>query len=89
MKGEVEDKDAFLAAMRKTDVKAPRGNIKFDAYQNSVQNYYIMKVEKKNGQYQNSVISTFPNVGQFGDMTPEAYLAQTPLANTKGTWEKP
>ena len=22
------------------------------------------------------------------DMTPEAYLAQTPLANTKGTWEK-
>jgi branched-chain amino acid transport system substrate-binding protein len=89
IKGKVENKEDLLAAVRHTDIKAPRGNIKFDSYQNSVHNYYIMKVEKKDGQYQNTVIDTSKNVSQFGTLTPEAYLAQTPLANTKGTWEKP
>ena len=89
IKGKVENTDELMAAMRHTDIKAPRGEIKFDSYQNVVHNYYIMKVEKKDGQYQNTVIATYPNVSQFGDLKPDAYLAQTPLANAKGTWEKP
>lgn len=89
IKGKVEDKEALLAALRKTDVQAPRGNIKFDSYQNVVDNYYILKVDKKGGHYENAVIDTFPNTSQFGNLTPEVYLAQPPLAGTKGKWEKP
>ena len=89
VKGKVEDKEAFLAALRKTEIEAPRGHLKFDGYQNSVQNYYILKVEKKGKEYQNTVIDTVPNVSQFWKWTPEEYLKLPPLSGGKGKWEKP
>ncbi|HSX82332.1 MAG TPA: ABC transporter substrate-binding protein, partial [Candidatus Saccharimonadia bacterium] len=75
--GNVENNEAFLAALRKVEIPdAPRGPIKLDAYDNPIQNIYIRKVEKKNGELWNTVIHTFPAVSQFWKYTPEEFLKQ-------------
>src|SRR5499427_4984358 len=64
--GDIESADKFLAALRRVDLSdAPRGPIRFDDYGNPIQNVYVRKVERVNGRLQNTVIHTFPNVGQF------------------------
>ena len=37
---------------------------------------YIRKVERVNGELQNTVIATFPNVSQFWKYNPAEYLKQ-------------
>jgi branched-chain amino acid transport system substrate-binding protein len=75
--GDVEDREKFLAALRKVEVPdAPRGPVKLDAYGNPIQNIYIRKVEKKDGELWNTVIHTFPAVSQFGKYKPEEFLKQ-------------
>jgi branched-chain amino acid transport system substrate-binding protein len=77
--GKVEDRDALLAALRKVNIKdAPRGPISVDQWNNPVQTIYIRKVEKVGGKLQNTVIATFPAVGQFYKYNPEEYM-KTPL----------
>ena len=43
--GKVEDKDAFMAALRATNVDTARGPVKFDEFGNVVGNVYIRKVD--------------------------------------------
>jgi branched-chain amino acid transport system substrate-binding protein len=75
--GSVEDKDKFLAALRKVEISdAPRGPIKLDAYGNPIQTIYVRKVEKKDGELWNTVIQTFPAVSQFWKYKPEEFLKQ-------------
>ena len=75
--GNVEDRDAFLAALRKVELKdSPRGPFKLDQDNNPIQNAYIRKVEKVGGKLQNTVISTFPNVSQYWKYNREEYLKQ-------------
>ncbi|MBI2152089.1 MAG: ABC transporter substrate-binding protein [Candidatus Rokubacteria bacterium] len=75
--GNVEDNEKFLAALRKVEIPdSPRGPIKLDAYGNPVQNIYIRKVEKKDGELWNTVIHTFPAVSQFWKYKPEEFLKQ-------------
>lgn len=75
--GEVEDRERFLAALRKVEIPdAPRGPVKLDAHGNPVQNIYIRKVEKKGGELWNTVIHTYPNVSQFWKYKPEEFLKQ-------------
>jgi branched-chain amino acid transport system substrate-binding protein len=75
--GKVEDKEAFLAALKKVEMPdALRGPLKLDAYGNMIQNIYIRKVERKGGELQNTVIHTFPAVSQFWKWNPEEYLKQ-------------
>jgi branched-chain amino acid transport system substrate-binding protein len=75
--GNVEDKDKFLAALKKVEVAdAPRGAIKLDAYSNPIQNIYVRKVEKKDGELWNTVVQTFPTVSQFWKYKPEEFLKQ-------------
>jgi branched-chain amino acid transport system substrate-binding protein len=75
--GNVEDKDKFLAALRKVEVSdAPRGPVKLDAYGSPIQNIYVRKVEKKDGELWNTVIQTFPAVSQFWKYKPEEFLKQ-------------
>lgn len=79
IKGNVEDREAFLAALRKVELAdAPRGAITVDKYGNPIQNIYVRKVEKVGGKLQNTVIHTFPAVSQFWKSNPEEYL-KTPL----------
>jgi branched-chain amino acid transport system substrate-binding protein len=75
--GDVENKEKFLAAMRKVVITdAPRGPIKVDDFGNPIQNTYIRKVERVGGELRNSVIQTIPNVSQFWKYNPEEYLKQ-------------
>jgi branched-chain amino acid transport system substrate-binding protein len=74
--GKIEDKDAFMKALRATKVDdTARGPVRFDEYGNVVGNVYIRKVEKKGGKYINAVIKTYPDVSQFWTYEPKAFLA--------------
>jgi branched-chain amino acid transport system substrate-binding protein len=74
IKGNIEDKDAFMKAVRSLKVDTARGPVTFDRYGNVVGNVYIRKVERKQGRLVNSVIHTFPNVSQFWTYKPEEFL---------------
>ena len=55
VKGKIEDKAAFMAALRKVQVaNDPRGTISLDALGNPVMDVYIRKVERKDGKLVNS-----------------------------------
>jgi branched-chain amino acid transport system substrate-binding protein len=74
VKGKIEDKQAFMKALRATKVDTCRGPVTFDSYGNVVGNVYIRKVERKEGRLVNSVIHTYPNVSQFWTYKPEEFL---------------
>jgi branched-chain amino acid transport system substrate-binding protein len=75
--GNVDDKEKFLAALKKVELPdAPRGPIKLDSRSNPIQNIYVRKVEKREGQLWNTVIHTFPAVSQFWKYKPEEFLKQ-------------
>lgn len=81
--GKVEDRAAFLKAMRSVTVKAPRGPLKLDAYDNPVQNVYISKIEKIKHPVMGEVltnvpIKTYQNVSQFWTWPPEEFLKRGP-----------
>jgi branched-chain amino acid transport system substrate-binding protein len=73
--GKVEDRDAFLAALRKVDLKeTARGPLRVDDFGNPIQNIYIRKVERVGGKLQNTVIATYPAVSQFWKYRPDEYM---------------
>jgi branched-chain amino acid transport system substrate-binding protein len=75
--GKVEDKNAFIEALKTQQLNdLPRGPMKIDSYGNPVENVYIRKVEKVNGELQNTVIKTYHNVSQFWKYDPDSYLKQ-------------
>lgn len=74
VKGRIEDKEAFMKALRALNVNTCRGPVRFDSYGNVVGNVYIRKVERKEGRLVNSVIHTYPNVSQFWTYKPEEFL---------------
>jgi branched-chain amino acid transport system substrate-binding protein len=74
IKGNVEDKPAFMKAVRAIKVDTCRGPVRFDPYGNVIGNVYIRKVARKEGRLVNSVIHTYPNVSQFWTYKPEEFL---------------
>ncbi len=73
--GDAEDKEKFLAALRKVEVADDaRGPMKLDDLGNPTQNVYIRKVERVGGKLQNTVVHTYPNVSQFWTYSREEYL---------------
>ena len=80
LKGSADDKNKLLAAIQSVQLTdAPRGPMKLDSYGNPVENIYILKVDKVNGHYMNTVVATLTNVSQFGKMKPEEYMKQPPF----------
>ncbi len=65
VKGNIEDKPAFMKAVRSVKVDTARGPVAFDHLGNVVGSVYIRKVERKDGRLVNRVIHTYPNVSQF------------------------
>ena len=79
LRGRVEDRSAFVSAMRKIELPDdPRGPIRLDAWGNPVENVYIRRVDIASGQPQNTVIFTYPNVSQFWTFKAEDYLKRPP-----------
>src|SRR5262249_43795148 len=77
VKGHVEDRAAFLEALRTVKVTAiPRGPVQLDAYGSPIENVYIRKGGRVNGALQNTVIETFPAVSQFWTYDPVEFLKQ-------------
>ena len=61
------DGDTLIAAMKGMAWESPRGPISIDPEtRDIIQNIYIRKVEKKNGQLYNVEFQTFENVKDFG-----------------------
>jgi len=83
IKGNVEDRAAFLKAMRSVSVKAPRGPLKLDEYDNPIQNIYITRLQKVKhpilgDQLMNIPVKTYTNVSQFWTYKPEEFLKRGP-----------
>ena len=75
--GRVEDREALLEALRNAKPEGlPRGPVELDAYGNPIENVYVRRVERVNGELQNTVIHTFPRVSQFWKYNPADYLRQ-------------
>jgi branched-chain amino acid transport system substrate-binding protein len=78
MGGKVEDREAFIDTVLKTELDgSPLGK--------SVKIYdvYIRKVVKRaDGKYWNVPTTTYPNVSQFWKYDPETYMKQPPYSRT-------
>jgi branched-chain amino acid transport system substrate-binding protein len=64
VKGNLDDKDKFLAAISKMTHNSPRGPISFDERGQIVANLYICVAGEKDGKMQNNVIDTIKGVRQ-------------------------
>ena len=82
--GKVEDRDAFMAAMRKAEFDSPKGRVRLDQFQNIVQPQYVRKVEKVGSVLANTVIKTYPNFSQFGPWSPEEFMKYPDWKDIKG-----
>jgi branched-chain amino acid transport system substrate-binding protein len=80
IKGNIEDKPAFMKAVRGIKVNTCRGPVAFDHLGNVVGNIYIRRVTRKEGRLVNSVIYTYPNVSQFWTYKEEDYLKNPPYS---------
>jgi len=76
LKGRIEDKQAFIKALRAVRVDTLRGPIAFDEFGNVVGNIYIRKVERKDGRLVNTPVHTYSNVSQFWTYDPKEFLKQ-------------
>jgi branched-chain amino acid transport system substrate-binding protein len=75
--GRVEDRAALATALRQVKPAGlPRGPVELDAYGNPIENVYIRRVDRVNGELQNTVIDTFPSVSQFWSFDPARYLSE-------------
>jgi branched-chain amino acid transport system substrate-binding protein len=76
LKGRIEDKQAFIKALRAVRVDTLRGPIAFDEFGNVVGSIYIRKVERKDGRLVNTPVHTYTNVSQFWTYEPKEFLKQ-------------
>ena len=85
MAGKVEDREAFLDTVLKTELDgSPLGKaVKLDAYGNPIYDVYVRKVVKRSdGKFWNVPVATYPNVSQFWKYDPEVYMKQPPYSRT-------
>jgi branched-chain amino acid transport system substrate-binding protein len=82
--GKFPGAEEFIKQLSAMKFDTIRGPVSFDEMRNPVQNIYIKKVEKKKmfgypkDELWNTVIKTYPNVGQFGQFKKAEFLA-TPV----------
>jgi branched-chain amino acid transport system substrate-binding protein len=75
--GRVEDRAQLLEALRAArPTGLPRGPVELDEYGNPIQNIYVRRVGRVNGELQNTVIATIQRVSQFWKYSPAEYLRQ-------------
>lgn len=78
--GDVENNQAgFRAGLDKAQVNTPRGPVKFDETHNAVANTYLNQVKNVGGVWTNTLVQTFPNVGQYYTFDPKEFAAALPF----------
>jgi branched-chain amino acid transport system substrate-binding protein len=71
-----DDRKALADALHQVSLSdTPRGAVKFDQYGNVVGDVFIRRCERKGGTLANTVIKTYPNVGQFWTYNEKEFLA--------------
>ncbi|MEO7403741.1 MAG: penicillin-binding protein activator [Burkholderiales bacterium] len=83
--GNVEDRPALLAAVRKVVLTtSPLGRtVRLDDYGNPIYDVLIRNVVKRpDGKYWNTQIDVYPNVSQFWTYNPEEYMKQPSYSRT-------
>jgi branched-chain amino acid transport system substrate-binding protein len=86
--GHIADSAPFVEALRKTNVEAPQGRVRFDRYQNVVSDIYIGRIDKVGDQIVPVVIETSRNVDQFLGLDPVDYIKRLRLVTLKGSFAK-
>jgi branched-chain amino acid transport system substrate-binding protein len=84
----IDDVARFTEALRKMDLDAPQGRVRFDRFQNVVTDIHISRIDKVGGQIVPVVIETVRGVDQFLGMDPAEYLKKPRLVTLKGTFAK-
>jgi len=76
--GNVEDQEAFMAAIRDVEfADSALGPLSLDEYDNTIQNVYIREVvQREDGRIWNEVIESIPSVDQFWNYDAEEFLEQ-------------
>jgi len=80
--GKFPGPEKFIQTMLSLKIDAARGPVSFDDMRNPIENVYIRKVEKTTlfgddkPELWNTVIKTYPNVGQFWTYGKEKFLQQ-------------
>jgi branched-chain amino acid transport system substrate-binding protein len=85
MGGKVEDREAFIETVLKTELDgSPLGKaVKLDAYGNPIYDVSIRKVVKRgDGKFWNVPLTSYPNVSQFWKYDPETYMKQPPYSRS-------
>jgi len=71
-----DDRKALAGVLRGVSLTdTPRGAVRFDQYGNVVGDVFIRRCERKGSQLVNTVIKTYPNVGQFWTYNEKEFLA--------------
>jgi branched-chain amino acid transport system substrate-binding protein len=83
IEGDVENREAFLKAVRAVQINAPRGPLRLDEYDNPIQNVYVSKVEKVKHPILGDVlvnkpVKTYAAVSQFWTWKPDEFLSRGP-----------
>lgn len=81
--GKVEDKDQFLAAVRKVVLEnSPLGRpVRLDAFGNPIYDVFIRETKKRDdGKFWNVPVESYPTVSQFWTYDPETYMKQPPFS---------
>lgn len=69
--------EAFIKGLHAVQLAdAPRGAVSMDAYNNAVNDMYVIKVIEKDGKPYRETIETLPKVSQFWTVAPEEFLKQ-------------
>ncbi|MFI5268338.1 MAG: ABC transporter substrate-binding protein [Chloroflexota bacterium] len=83
--GDTSDTQKFLNALYTTSVDTPRGNLKLDDHHDAVADSFIYQFEPGANGPVEKPLTTYSQIGQFWDRTPEQ-LSKFPLGQNKGKW---
>lgn len=82
--GDATDRARLMQALKAAVVPdTVRGPVRFDSYGNVVGDVYIRQVERRAGQLVNTVIKTYPDVGQFWKWNPQEFLTHPVYGRTE------
>jgi len=79
--GNTTDAAAFLKALH--DVRlahGPIGPVRLDEYGTPILDIYIRKVARLNGKLENTILKTYPQVGQFWTYKPAEFVTRPPFS---------